>query len=230
MKLTKILVTVFVGICIVAVGLTVALMHDVTEPVVNTFSASKGIALELKEPAWDGYELGTSYPADKTPGSIANPAVDSANLGITKAENYHPGDVIGKNPTVKNTTSEKDLPIYTAIKVEFIVDGNTISKEDFEKNYGTLQFENNKGINTKFTEITTSEEYDLYFYEYILKQNDTATLFDHVAINTDIKVEGSKWPEFQIKVTAYGVQSLNIDAAEAKASLINLAKEVEGGK
>ena len=39
------------------IGVTLALLKDITETKKNTFSSNKKIALLLREPSWDGYEF-----------------------------------------------------------------------------------------------------------------------------------------------------------------------------
>lgn len=219
--------------CLITAGVTYALLSKVTETATNTFSSDRSISLKLREDKWDGYGFGVEYPSNIVPGSdVYKEAENQEQLGLNIAKNYHPGDDIPKNPTVKNTGNE---PIYVAIKVIY-EDGNgkTLTKNEFERKYGgfySIEFgEARKSFNSNFTEIATGSNYDLFVYNNELESDgETASLFDQVKINKDIQSENGKWPTFNIKIKAYAIQKANVDFdlmnqnCEAFIQLRNLA-------
>ena len=86
-----------------AVGGTLAYLNSVTETKTNTFTSGKNITTTLTETEW---------------------TTDSG-------KNYTPGDVIRKNPVMKN---ESDQAVYMAIKVDYTdAQGSLMSAEAFEK-------------------------------------------------------------------------------------------------
>lgn len=226
MKSVKRKLLVFASVCILAVGVTLAILSQVTETATNTFTSNRSIALSLREDKWDGYTFNDEYPG--VPGTVAkNP---NKNLGINIAKAYYPGDQIPKNPVVKNV-SPNDEKEYVAIKVEYIDHGgNSITKNDFESLYGKLKTQNNAtlidGVNNGYELISDrNSKYDLYFYKTELSKNaETAALFDQIVINTNIQDINGKWPNFQVKITAYAVQSKNVSTTDAKTELLKMAK------
>ena len=85
-----------------AVGGTLAYLNSVTETKTNTFTSGKNITTTLTETEW---------------------TTDSG-------KNYTPGDVIRKNPVMKN---ESDQAVYMAIKVDYTdAQGSLMSAEAFE--------------------------------------------------------------------------------------------------
>lgn len=225
--------------CLIATGVTLAYINRVTETAENTFSSDRNLTLELKEPAWDGYEFGDKYPEGVIPGSIPNPNSEDKTLGILKADNYYPGDGFNKNPAVKNTSKEESE--YVAIKVEYVLVGadnseSNLSKEDFNELYAKTQVLDNDrnadGINDSFVNISTNSNYDLYLYgtttkaTELIANDNTQTLFDHVLINQNISTdENGKWPNFRIKVTAYAIQTVNLTTEQVKQELNALANK-----
>lgn len=209
-------------VCTLLVGSTLAVLTNVTETATNVFASEKSISIKLREPKWDGYTFDDEYGSDISPGQSAKPGLDFKDLGISKAENYLPGDKIGKNPTVKNTSLES---VYVAIKVEYIdSSGTAISKSEFDK-YGKAFVDLNEGMNSKFISIDSDSKHELYmFADELASQGETDPLFTSIHINQDIDLVDGKWPTFKINVTAYAVQSENIKVDEAKKALVELAK------
>lgn len=83
---------------------TMAYLSTVSKTKVNTFTGSKGISLELKEPEWNPNDPGTPAPGD----------------GQYEAENYTPGKVIAKDPTLTNTTTgDTSATEWVAIAVSY---------------------------------------------------------------------------------------------------------------
>lgn len=170
-KRTSLIFTAIALCAVLIAGATYAWFTDVTEPVTNTFTASDGIAIKLTEPAWE-------------------------NEGSKLAENFVPGRVIPKDPTVTNTGPE---PVWVAIKLvyEGEFDGYAI---DFDTNW------------------TPNEDETVWYYNNILEPEGYATLFHNVAINSGI---GEVSP-FSIHVTAYAVQAEGLTLEQAKPELDNL--------
>lgn len=228
MKSVKRKLLVFASVCILAVGVTLAVLSQVTETATNTFTSNRSIALSLREDKWDGYTFADEYLG--VPGTTAKDP-DDETLGINIAKAYYPGDEIPKNPIVKNV-SPNDEQEYVAIKVEYIDNNKTsITKGNFESLYGKLQTLSGTtftdGVNSGYQLISNQNStYDLYFYQTVLDKGDTtAALFDRIKINTDIKDVNGKWPNFQIKITAYAVQSKNVSIEDAKSELLKMAEE-----
>lgn len=235
MKPAKKVIMVLASVCLIAVGVTFAYISSVTETATNTFSSNRKITLKLREPTWDGYDFKDNYPDGKVPGTVAK--TDDADLGINVAMNYYPGDSINKNPKIQNTSPGGEGE-YVAIKVEYYNGTTQISRSKFMELYGKTATNGNDvnkdGINDNFVKISTDNDtHDLYAYGTavnnltVLQKNiQTSTLFDQVILNTDIKTDSNgKWPDFQIKVTGYAVQSNNISYQEAISTLHALAKE-----
>lgn len=228
MKSVKRKLLVFASVCILAVGVTLAVLSQVTETATNTFTSNRSIALSLREDKWDGYTFNDEYPG--VPGTVAKDP-NNKNLGINIAKAYYPGDQIPKNPVVKNV-SPNDEKEYVAIKVEYINhNGSSITKAEFESLYGKLQTQSGvtftDGVNSGYELISdTSSKYDLYFYQTELNKGvTTVALFDQIVINTNIKDVNGKWPNFQVKITAYAIQSKNVSATDAKTELLKMANE-----
>lgn len=225
--------------CLIIAGVTFAYLNSVTETAENTFSSNRNLTLELKEPAWDGYEFGDIYPEGVIPGSQVNPNSTEQTLGILKAKNYYPGDSLNKNPAVKNTSEEESE--YIAIKVEYVLVNDDMSEEKLTKKtfndlYAKTQVqgddEDGDGINDSFVNISNDSVYDLYLYgtqkkATELKANDyTQKLFDRVLINQNINTEiNGKWPNFRIKITAYAIQTVNLTSEQVIQELNALASK-----
>lgn len=115
-------------------GMTFALLSHVTESVTNVFASDKNLSLELREPQWDGYTFDDTYPTDILPGTSVKPGTE--NSGLQMAENYLPGNVISKDPMVKNTSD--GLSEWVAIKVQYFDEmvrqlGKLISRKNMRK-------------------------------------------------------------------------------------------------
>lgn len=230
MKSVKRNLLVFASVCILAVGVTLAILSQVTETATNTFTSNRSIALSLRENKWDGYGFEDEYPG--IPGTVVKNPNDET-LGFNIAKEYYPGDQIPKNPVVKNV-SPNDEKEYVAIKVEYIDNSKTsITRSKFESLYGKLQTQRYAtfvdGVNSGYELISdTNSTYDLYFYRTELNKGvTTAALFDQIVINTNIKDVNGKWPNFQVKITAYAVQSKNVSVEDAKLELLKMVKETK---
>lgn len=245
MSKKKVLMTVtsVALIATLAVGATLAFLKTTTKEVTNTFTSDRSISISLREPKWDGYGfneetttiLYTEQPKggvkqvsdDDYPGGVSG-VKDAADdigktYGVNIANQYMPGDTIPKNPLVKNTCEEK---VYTAITVECIDNaGNSISLEDFENQYGKINF--NK---TNWYEIGNKGNKRIYVYgtsagaATVLDSNAiTPAVFDKVVLKDDIGEDESgvtaTLPTFKIKVNAYAIQEANISNSEAVTDL-----------
>ena len=205
----KVSLLVIASACMLTVCVTLALMSKVTETATNTFTSDRSISLALREDKWDGFTFDDSY--EKEPGTVAKDGLtedQKKELGITKAMNYYPGDVIPKNPTLMNTSIEDE---YVAIKVTYQNnDGTAISKELFESTYGKIG-----NLSNDFVRVVTSYEgenkYDLYIYtKTLLAGSKAPALFDRVVVNQNINTVNGKWPTFKIKVQGFAVQAKNV--------------------
>lgn len=222
-SMKKMLIAVIFMLAISA-SVTFAFMSNVTESVTNVFASEKNIALELREPKWDGYTFDDLYPTNVTPGTEVKP--NTTDCGLLKANNYHPGDVIAKNPMVKNTS--RDVKEWIAIKVQYIDDnGNAVSKETFNSKYAKTAY-GDKEFNEAYTNIVDeNKNYELYMYNTDLAtEASTEALFSSVIVNKTLQANSNnKWPTFSIKVTGYAVQSDGVSQDTAKEALVKLANE-----
>lgn len=102
---------------------------------------------------------------------------------------YLPGDVVAKDPMLVN---DSDLSAYAALKVEFVVDGNKVSYDEFT-NYATVSYNKVDGFNTEDFDVTVgNDEVFLVCKEAIEKKGKTPDIFDQVHVNYYIKQVLSK--------------------------------------
>lgn len=224
---------ILVGIAVIAIaamGFTLAFLHSTTETKTNTFSSSKNIAIQLREPAWDGYTFDDKNDSD---GSTANPNYNgNTPLGVIEAQRYVPGQIIYKDPTVRNNGDENGVSAYVAIKVQYFkgtgANEEQISYDDFKNEF--LDKETGIQFSQKWLDITKDNENDqIYLYgtetggaTALDVNKTTAPLFTEVPISLDLEPgEDGKLPGFNIKVQAYAIQSVGVDnAAEALLTFI----------
>lgn len=112
-----------------------------------------------------------------------------------KADHYVPGDVITKKPHVVNESDS--ITAWVAVKVKINVADETISYDEFAKNYGTIQTKFadtykdgfNTGDNGAFEELNTDgKDYKLFIYKQEVPKNTaTADIFDRVEILSGVK-------------------------------------------
>lgn len=205
-------------------SVTVAFLSNVTESVTNVFASEKNIALELREPNWDGYTFDDLYPTNVTPGTETKPGC--SDCGLLKAKNYQPGDIIAKNPMVKNTSD--DVNEWIAIKVQYIdEDGKAVGKETFNSKYAKTSYQDGKEFNEKYQKIAVDADYELYLYNTELSSASVSeALFSSVMVNSSLQADNKNmWPTFSIKVTGYAVQSDGVSKDAAIDALKNLANE-----
>lgn len=203
---------VFSLVVTLGIGVTLALLKDITETKKNTFSSDKKISLLLREPSWDGYEF-----TDKstTNGQSPKPGLSDEELsalGVVKAARYVPGEDIPKNPQVKNNgDKDKGIPVYAAIKVQFMDETDTqVTYQQFMSKYL-----DSAGINfdtAKWEEIETQNADKLFLYRDILQPGEDTSenpLFTEVPISLALtpNEKTGLLPGFNITVTAYAIQS-----------------------
>lgn len=110
-----------------------------------------------------------------------------------KAENYMPGDVITKVPTLENDASSIDA--WVAVKVAIDVEGAEVSYDDFVKNYATISTNGVEGFNTDDYEEVTIDgaNYKFFVFKNVVKKGESTTaIFDKVTVDAGIKTVYNK--------------------------------------
>ena len=201
----------------IAVGslATYALMQSVTKTATNVFASDRNIGITLSEPDWEAH-------------------------GSEDAKRYVPGQIIDKDPQV--TLNDNSVSAYVALKVQYfegVGDGEKqITYGEFKEKFledtkdGTrpMDFsENWTLISTEAmkdkTENGTTDISDVYMYNKILtlddastqiKENVTEPLFTKVHLSSGLTADNvtKLLPRFNIKVTAYAVQSEGVQELE----------------
>lgn len=153
----------------IAVSGTWAFLNRVTETKTNTFTSSKNISTELTE----------------------------TEFNEETAKNYVPGQLIAKNPVMKNDANETDgLPIYVGVKLEYIDNnGKHVSKEEFEKEYAQIFYNDQEGFNSKWVKKGTYNDgeknslaSELYIYNTTVQPGkDSEPIFTHTQVLTGIE-------------------------------------------
>jgi predicted ribosomally synthesized peptide with SipW-like signal peptide len=141
-----------------AVGGTLAYLNSVTETKTNTFTSGKNITTTLTETEW------------------------TADSG----KNYTPGDVIRKNPVMKN---ESDQAVYMAIKVDYTdAQGSLMSAEAFEKYASVTDFDLDD-----WEKIAVNQDgSEMWVYKSAVEADSaTEALFNNVEVYTGITEEWS---------------------------------------
>lgn len=214
-----------------AVGATLAYLNDTTETVTNTFASDKNISISLREPKWDGYTFeDTNYPA----GTAAK--TDSNELGFNQAKSYVPGQVIPKNPTVKNTGTTDSVDAYIALRVEYYDnDNNQISYDTFKTNYleePGIQFGTEWALTANPNGQNKNDQIFIYSEKntvtpQALEVGKTAqALFENVPLSLNLEPgKDGKLPKFKIKVTAYAIQKNEIGTDIAAAKLLEFVNQ-----
>lgn len=149
-----------------SVGGTLAYLSAVTETKQNVFSSSRNLSGSIEETEWDE-ESGSEYL---------------------------PGKVIGKNPSMVNTS---DTAAYVAISLDVTDgEGKAISLEDFRSDYAEfLNSAGEAGMNTGWKQVAsngTGELYVLYAGDNLAetsKNVPTEALFEAVRIKYGIRKE-----------------------------------------
>lgn len=214
-----------------AVGATLAYLNDTTETVTNTFASNKNISISLREPGWDGYDFNTPDSEYQWGEDVSEANKNNMDLGFNQAKSYVPGQVIPKNPTVKNTgTAENDsVDAYIALKVQYFDNENKqVSYEAFKKAY--LE-ETGIAFSSDWTLAETmADNSQVYVYSDTLPKaltvgTESTPLFTEVPLSLDLEPnDEGVFPQFQIKVTAYAIQKNEIAPAKATEKLLEFVK------
>lgn len=148
-----------------AIGSTLAYFTTKTDPMTNNFTVAtgndKGITGQLREKNWDGYDFNEFVDkVSKNPdgsalkGDLTEADPDHPTYGVDMAKIMLPGDVIPKNPTLKNTTNwdfvnnqviagKVDVPVYMAMKVTY-------------NNFNNVKINSDNKINAGWVDIATT--------------------------------------------------------------------------
>lgn len=197
---SKILITSFVLCAVVAIGATLAYFFDKTETKTNAFTMSDGIKIQLAEQKWDNKDYD---------GSLLSTPTDP--LGETLSQNFVPGRVIPKNPSVKNVSGLED--VWIAVKLDYTVG---TSQDNVPDNYAELA--NFADINWDAANWEANADNTIFYYKTKVSNNNvTSELFTTVTIKN--YVPGAAYYPFDIKVTAYAVQAEGVDYNVAKTQL-----------
>ncbi len=152
-------------VLVIAAGLTLAWLFNMTEEVENVFTFADNIRAELTEPSWDE----------------------------ENGKNLVPGAVIDKDPQITNT-SKNAVDEYAAIKITFERgDGTILTEEETEKLLGliTIDWSSNWTLIGDGTSVSPEQ---IYRFNEILSPNVTSDpLFYSVTINDDVTSEELLW-------------------------------------
>ncbi|MDD2414350.1 MAG: hypothetical protein PHI94_04185 [Eubacteriaceae bacterium] len=245
-KKKKVILCLVAAAAVLVIGGTLALLSAGTGTKSNTFSSSKYLNIQLREPAWDGYTWDETLPDGSEPDGEHAKTTDTA-LGINQSGNYLPGQTIPKDPTVKNTGSGSEgVPAYVALKVTYSIGGNAVSYAAFQSE---LLQEAGLDFDTAGWALIQDAGTAGQIYLYgtgdssgstgtVLEVgSETSPLFKNVPINKDLQLvattvgEGSDAhtemlpPAFKITVKAVAVQSAHVDAGDAANQLITLISQ-----
>lgn len=233
-----------------AVGGTLAYLNTTTQTVQNVFASNKKLSgnILLREPSWDGYSFeettkkkntdGTYTQTGEQPIGTTKDPEETGVLGIDQAQNYLPGDVVNKDPQVKNAGSGTDaVDAYVALRVEFY-DGTGSDATEVNYNQFKDKFLTAAGIvfnSDNWLEVTSTKTDDkakVFVYKSSATQakvlsvgSITSAIFTSVPLSaalTEIPGTGLL-PKFEIKVTAYAIQANNITPEKAISYLTQYA-------
>lgn len=143
---------------VLAIGGTLAYLSHVTETKKNSFTSDKGLTGHIEEENWKYDEDGW--------------------------KDYTPGESTGKDPVV--SMDDKGENAYVGMKIVCTdADGKEISFADFQKDYATVSYKGNVGING--TDWAQYKDTDFYVYNKVVNAGTkTNPIFDTVTINTGI--------------------------------------------
>lgn len=197
-KRSKILITSLVLCAVVAIGATFAYFFTSTETKTNTFTMSSGIKIELAEPTFDNKNYN---------GTSAN--ILDSQLGNVLSQNFVPGRVIPKDPSVKNASTTDS--VWIAIKLDYIVNDLSATYADLA-NFAYVNFDTDATAG----EWKANDDNTIFYYKTAVPAGiNTSELFTTVTINND----ADAYHPFDIKVTAYAVQAEGITLAGAETQL-----------
>lgn len=218
----------------ITASLTLAYLTD-KDGITNVFTGSPNISALLLEPNWDGDTDGDNNgkQLDENPG-IDEPT-NNDGWGVEKAKNYMPGDVINKNPYVKNTSEKKE---YVMLQVTYKVNGAIVSKENFNK-YAETYYDESNVTNSNWT-IYDNKTEGVEYYVYgtstenkdltlIDKDGQTEELFKTVNIKTTLTnddYENGTLPQLDIDLKAAVVSPTEGETLEDDATYASLLKSL----
>lgn len=216
-KRTGIILTSLLVIAVIAVGMTLALLQTNTGAKTNTFSSNKNIAIELREPNWDGFQFGDKIESNGS--NVSDP--EDMSLGYNQAKNYLPGQTINKNPQVQNIGQKDGVDAYVAIRVRYYSVAENGEKTQMTCDaFKAAYLEENINFSDKWAEIQTSsddQEDQVFLYgtteesTVLTTDGKTNALFDEVKLSTELTPdETGKLPGFAIEVQAFAIQSDNV--------------------
>ena len=190
----KKLVAVALLCLVLLIGGISAYFTDKTETLSNTYTIGN-IEIDLTEPGWV-----------------------AAN-----AQGIMPGDVLVKDPTVQNTGSS-DAYVFVKVSIPTGTVDGTADTELF-----TLVNSNNQdGVNAGWVQVSRTAETGkvTYVYAYAsatelttVAPNGTATLFNKVRFVNPRNAATTTLTNGSIDVTAYAIQTNNIPATTAPATV-----------
>lgn len=208
-KRAALIITSMIAIVVVTAGMALAYLQATTGMKTNAFSSNKNINIQLREENWDGYDF------NDVAGDGSKAESDSMDLGYNQAQNYLPGQVIDKDPTVKNGNDKDDVKAHVAIRVRYYsVDANgtknQMSYDEFQK---TFLAQNGINFSNEWTKLNNTEKTNdqVYIYNNILEKNaKTTALFTEVALSETLGA-GGQLPGFSIEVQAFGIQADHVE-------------------
>lgn len=153
-------------------------------------------------------------------------AVEEPNWDSNNSKNLNPGDVVKKDPLIKNTTVQS--PVYVFFKVDIPKSLNTSQTEIFSYkiNPGWLELEDKK--------ITTDPNQNTHIYAYatdintmkLLSENEsTPSLFDEVTLTSNASLLIGK-STVNITLSGYAIQTDNLRNAKTPSEIYNLLSNV----
>ena len=224
-KRAGLVLTSLLIIAVIAVGLTLALLSTSTGTKTNAFSSNKNIDIQLREDQWDGYTF-NNKEGDSTTGEEAIEGHETdMTLGVNQAKAYLPGQVIPKNPTVKNN-NEKGNGVKTnvALKVSYYL--YNAQNEEIQVTYEAfkdgLLTEDGIEFDEKWDNISIENSLtQIFLYNKTLDLNEeTTALFSAVPLSKNIEAnEKGELPKFNIKVQAYAIQA-DVDGMNIAAEMV----------
>lgn len=222
-KRAGLVLTSLLIVAVIAVGMTLAFLATTTGTKTNAFSSNRNINIQLREDQWDGYTF-DNKDGDSTTGdeAIEGRKKDMA-LGVNQAKAYLPGQIIPKNPTVRNNNEDKNgVETRVALKVSYYLKNEDGTEEQVTYNTfknkllaeGGIKFYTGTEADqwTNIQESTEGNMGEIYLYNTELgleeANNTTTALFDAVPISKNLKAdENGQLPRFNIKVQAYAIQA-----------------------
>lgn len=204
-------------VAVTALGVTLAYFTD-TEEAVNTFTVGN-VNIELREPLWNG----NTFTGD--PGYTG----DKNSLGMHKAIAIAPGDVIPKDPQVRNVgTNDAYIRIKMIVSEEFLAAEDRDKKDLFDLDWNRV-FYPTAADNGKWHQVGFGPMGDKYVIEFqylgtLAPGHTTMPLFTNITLKTD--KDNADWEALRaqglmdITIVAEAIQADNFGtAADAFAAL-----------